>query len=138
MGGFRFSIAALFLIVAAIGGGLAALRAPSQLMAGLITLAMLAVILVAVLGVVCFQEESRVFSLGVALFGCTYFVVVFTPIAPTVKSVVEQPLSFHVPLWDCAFVTTFHCLVNFLFALFGGILGRILYYEALKHKTAAK
>jgi hypothetical protein len=66
MSGLRFSIANLLVAVALIGGGLAALKAQSPALAGLLTLAMLGVVLAAVLGAVCLAGESRYFWLGVA------------------------------------------------------------------------
>jgi hypothetical protein len=93
MGGLRFSIASLLIALAVIGGGLAALRAESPTLAGLLTLAVIGVILAAVLGTVCRAERSRCFWLGVALFGSAYFAVAFTSKVPIAKTKIESPLK---------------------------------------------
>jgi hypothetical protein len=101
MSGFRFSIATLLLAVAVIGAGLAALKANSPTLAGLLTLAMLGVNLSAVVGVVFSEGQSRYFWLGVALFGSAYFGVVFTPLAPAAKAEIEAPLkAFRDQFWS--------------------------------------
>jgi hypothetical protein len=101
MSGFRFSIATLLFLIAIVGAALAALRAQSPLLAGLLTLAMLGVILAAIVGAICFAGESRYFCLGFALFGGSYFAIVFTPIAPAAKAEIEQPLvEFQYTFWS--------------------------------------
>jgi hypothetical protein len=85
MSALRFSIANLLAVVALIGVGLAALNSPSSVIAGLLALATLAVILLAILGTVYRSDEARAFWLGVALFGGSYFVVALTPVAPLVS-----------------------------------------------------
>lgn len=155
----------MLLAVAIIGGGLAALKAQSPTVAGLLVLAMLGLILAAVLGAVCLKGQWRYFWLGIALFGSAYFAIAFTPVLPTVRGEIEQPLrafrdtfwSFALPanapvpilpetmawrfdkstnqriagpVWNVAFGATLHCVVNFLFALTGGFIGRWFYVMA--------
>jgi hypothetical protein len=73
----RFSIAGLMgaVLVAAIG--LAALRDPSELWAGVIFLLTCGVLMLAVVGVVCRGEARRAWWLGFALFGWGYLVLAF-------------------------------------------------------------
>ena len=101
MSGLRFSIANLLVAVAVIGGGLAALRAESPAIAGLLTLAVIAVVLAAVLGTVCCSERWRYFCLGMALFGGAYFWIVFTSKVPVAKTKIEAPLrAFGERFWS--------------------------------------
>jgi hypothetical protein len=160
MSGLRFSIANLFAAVAIICGGLAALNSQSGVPAGLLMLATITGILVAVLGVVLCAGEPRAFWLGVAVFGGSYFVVAFSPAFPNVESQLRKPLNafrrafwttklpegpttlpagkdsgfdesaqawLSWPAWDGGFGAKIHCLVNLLFALAGGIVGRWFY-----------
>jgi hypothetical protein len=73
------------------------------MLVGLLTLAMLGAILAAVVGAICFDEHSRYFCIGVALFGSAYFAIAFTPVAPAAKAEIEQPLrAFRDKFWSYA------------------------------------
>jgi hypothetical protein len=160
MSDLRFSIANLLAAVAVIGVGLAALNAPSSAIGGLLILATMGALLVAVLGIVYRQGESRAFWLGAAVFDGSYFVVTFTPLFPNAVLKLREPIKvfrrtfwstplpqgvttlpagkdsaydssanawLSWPAWDGGFGATANCLVNWLFALIGGIVGRWFY-----------
>src|SRR5438270_8186539 len=75
----RFSIAGLMFVVLLIAVGVAALRSASQLWAGMIFTLTLALLGVAVIGVIYRRGARRAFWLGATLFGGGYLIVSFGP-----------------------------------------------------------
>src|SRR5438067_1158683 len=69
MSGLRFSIANLLAAIALIGGGLAALRAPSPDKAAAVAALTIGILLIAVLAAAYRADESRAFWLGAAKGG---------------------------------------------------------------------
>jgi hypothetical protein len=76
---FRFSIASLLVLILVTGLGLAALRSPSWLWAGVMINLDLAVLTIAVLGAIYRRGTKRAYWLGLALGGWIYFSLGFCP-----------------------------------------------------------
>lgn len=80
MGRWRFSIAGMMAVVVLLALGLAALRSPSSLSAGIAFLSVGAILLAAILGAVYHRGRRQAFWLGFALFGWSYFVLSLLPL----------------------------------------------------------
>ena len=135
MSGLRFSIANLLAVTALVGVGLAALKADSGVVAGLLTLATVGALGVAVLGCIYARPDARAFWVGFFVFGMAFFVVAMSPAFPAAKAEINAPLMIFysrywaatIPSWNNAFGATIYCIVNLLFGLLGGITGRCFY-----------
>jgi hypothetical protein len=75
----RFSIASLLMLILVTGLGLAALRSPSRLWAGVLINLDLAVLTIAVIGAIYRRGAKRAYWLGLALGGWLYFILGFCP-----------------------------------------------------------
>jgi hypothetical protein len=164
MSGLRFSIANLLAAVAIVAIGLAALNSPTNVVGGVLGFATIGLVLAAVLGAVYRTGEVRAFWLGVALFGGSYFVIIFSGAFPVASEHLREPLkavraafwtlripegsqqstsgmdteydhdaktTLAWPSWHNGFGVTIHCLINWLFALAGGTVGRWIYATSI-------
>jgi hypothetical protein len=76
---FRVSLAVLMLLVGFAAVAFAALRHPTETWAGVLLLAMLGMLAVAVLGVISREGSRRAWWLGFVLFGSGYLALAFAP-----------------------------------------------------------
>src|SRR5262245_41528296 len=93
MSGLRFSIANLLVAVAIVAIGMVALNSPTNIVGGVLGFATIGLVLAAVLGAIYRTGESRAFWLGVAIFGGSYFVIIFSGAFPVAAEHLREPLK---------------------------------------------
>ena len=149
MRSIRFTIAWLMTVVLILALGFAALRNPTPLWAGSVSLATQAIICLAVVGAVCRTGRERAWWLGFAAFGWSYlhpwgdfYIWMKTPMQSVLEALrawMNVPISASKPgtpiVWQQAFFQIGHNLWALIFATLGGFLASAIFGAAAARTT---